>query len=61
LVAPVKIGGAIVGSSSVMAKDVPADALALARGPHAAKEGWAAAFRQRRQAEKARRRKPQET
>ena len=34
LVAPVKIGdGAYVGSGSVITEDVPADALALGRGP----------------------------
>ena len=58
LVAPVKIGaGAIIGAGSVVARDVPADALALTRGPHAEKQGWAAAFRERRRAEKAERQK----
>lgn len=42
LVAPVKIGkGAIVGAGSVITEDVPADALALARGRQIIKEGWA--------------------
>lgn len=46
LVAPVKIGdGAYVGSGSVVTHDVPADALAVARGRQIAKEGWAATFR----------------
>jgi bifunctional UDP-N-acetylglucosamine pyrophosphorylase/glucosamine-1-phosphate N-acetyltransferase len=46
LVAPVRIGeGAYVGSGSVVTQDVPADALAVARGRQAVKEGWAAAFR----------------
>jgi UDP-N-acetylglucosamine diphosphorylase/glucosamine-1-phosphate N-acetyltransferase len=58
LVAPVTIGdGAIIGAGSVIAKDVTADALALTRGPHAEKTGWAADFRQRRSAEKAKRKK----
>ena len=47
LVAPVKIGdGAYVGSGSVITKDVPADALALARGEQTVKEGWAKRLRQ---------------
>jgi bifunctional UDP-N-acetylglucosamine pyrophosphorylase/glucosamine-1-phosphate N-acetyltransferase len=46
LVAPVKIGdGAYVGSGSVVTKDVPADALAVARAPLAVKEGWAKRLR----------------
>ncbi len=49
LVAPVKIGdGAYVGSGSVITKDVPADALAIARAPQEMREGWAAKFRARR-------------
>jgi len=48
LVAPVTIGeGAYVGSGSVVTKDVPADALAVARGRQSVIEGWAAAFRER--------------
>jgi bifunctional UDP-N-acetylglucosamine pyrophosphorylase/glucosamine-1-phosphate N-acetyltransferase len=47
LVAPVKIGdGAYVGSGSVVTKDVPADALAVARAPQTVKEGWAKRLRQ---------------
>jgi bifunctional UDP-N-acetylglucosamine pyrophosphorylase / glucosamine-1-phosphate N-acetyltransferase len=47
LVAPVKIGdGAYVGSGSVVTKDVPADALALARGEQTIKEGWAKRLKQ---------------
>ena len=54
LVAPVRIGdGAIVGASSAISRDVPADALAVVRGPSTVREGWARAFRQRRSAEKA--------
>ena len=50
LVAPVKIGeGAYVGSGSVISKDVPADALALARAPQEERLGWAARMRKRRQ------------
>lgn len=46
LVAPVAIGeGAIVGAGSVVTKDVPADALALARGKQEERPGWAAKFR----------------
>jgi bifunctional UDP-N-acetylglucosamine pyrophosphorylase/glucosamine-1-phosphate N-acetyltransferase len=47
LVAPVKIGdGAYVGSGSVVTKDVPADALAIARAEQTVKEGWAKRLRQ---------------
>ena len=54
LVAPVSIGdGAIVAAGSVVTRDVPADALAVARGVQADRAGWAAAFRARRKAEKA--------
>ncbi|MGP0088966.1 MAG: bifunctional UDP-N-acetylglucosamine diphosphorylase/glucosamine-1-phosphate N-acetyltransferase GlmU [Xanthobacteraceae bacterium] len=49
LVAPVKIGeGAYVGSGSVITRDVPADALALGRGPQVVKEGWVARLRKAR-------------
>ena len=42
LVAPVKIGdGAYIGSGSVVTKNVPADALAIARGEQTVKVGWA--------------------
>ncbi|TAN45538.1 MAG: bifunctional UDP-N-acetylglucosamine diphosphorylase/glucosamine-1-phosphate N-acetyltransferase GlmU [Rhodospirillales bacterium] len=47
LVAPVRIGdGAIVGAGSVVTRDVPADALTIARGEQRDIEGWAARFRE---------------
>ena len=49
LVAPVTIGaGAMVGAGSVIAKDVPADSLAVERSTQKVKAGWAEAFRVRR-------------
>ncbi|MGC1780215.1 MAG: bifunctional UDP-N-acetylglucosamine diphosphorylase/glucosamine-1-phosphate N-acetyltransferase GlmU [Xanthobacteraceae bacterium] len=46
LVAPVEIGeGAYIGSGSVITENVPADALALARGRQSVKEGWASRLR----------------
>ena len=46
LVAPVRIGdGAYVGAGSVITENVPADALALARGRQVNKPGWAKARR----------------
>jgi bifunctional UDP-N-acetylglucosamine pyrophosphorylase/glucosamine-1-phosphate N-acetyltransferase len=46
LVAPVTIGdGAMIGAGSVITVDVPADALALARGRQVMKEGRAAAWK----------------
>jgi bifunctional UDP-N-acetylglucosamine pyrophosphorylase/glucosamine-1-phosphate N-acetyltransferase len=46
LVAPVKIGdGAYIGSGSVITQDVPAEALAVARGRQAVKPGWAVRVR----------------
>ncbi|MDR3748836.1 MAG: bifunctional UDP-N-acetylglucosamine diphosphorylase/glucosamine-1-phosphate N-acetyltransferase GlmU [Acidobacteriota bacterium] len=48
LVAPVRIGrGAYVGAASCITEDVPADALAIARGRQVVKEGWAAERRAR--------------
>lgn len=53
LVAPVTIGdGAIVGAGSTITADVPADALALARGAQVVKPGRAARFRATMQARK---------
>jgi bifunctional UDP-N-acetylglucosamine pyrophosphorylase/glucosamine-1-phosphate N-acetyltransferase len=50
LVAPVSIGdGAYIGAGSCITKDVPADALAVARGRQIVKEGWAATRRARRE------------
>jgi bifunctional UDP-N-acetylglucosamine pyrophosphorylase/glucosamine-1-phosphate N-acetyltransferase len=47
LVAPLKIGdGAYIGSGSVVTKDVPADALAVARTEQTIKQGWAKRLRQ---------------
>ena len=54
LVAPVRVGdGAMTGSGSVITHDVPDNALALARGTQVDKEGWAAKFRERKKAAKA--------
>jgi bifunctional UDP-N-acetylglucosamine pyrophosphorylase/glucosamine-1-phosphate N-acetyltransferase len=55
LVAPVSIGdGAYVGSGSVITRDVPPDALAIARGRQVVKEKWAARFRKDRSGKKKR-------
>jgi bifunctional UDP-N-acetylglucosamine pyrophosphorylase/glucosamine-1-phosphate N-acetyltransferase len=52
MVAPVTIGdGALVGASSCITRDVPADALALERSRQTVVEGWAAARRERMQEE----------
>ena len=49
LVAPITLGdGSYIGAGSCITKDVPADALAVARGRQITKEGWAAARRARR-------------
>jgi bifunctional UDP-N-acetylglucosamine pyrophosphorylase/glucosamine-1-phosphate N-acetyltransferase len=49
LVAPVSIGDrAIIGAGSVIARDVPADALALTRSEHQERPGGAARFRAKR-------------
>lgn len=54
LVAPVNIGdGAMTASGSVITRDIPADAMAVARGQQVDKAGWARAFRDRKASEKA--------
>lgn len=46
LVAPVRVGkGAIIGAGSTITKNIPNDALAVARSGQIVKEGWAKAFR----------------
>ncbi len=53
LVAPVRIGdGAITGAGSVITRDVPADALSLAREQQMDIAGWAKTFRDKKQKEK---------
>ena len=50
LVAPVRVGdGAYVAAGSVITENVPADALAVARGRQVNKPGWAAARRKEMQ------------
>jgi bifunctional UDP-N-acetylglucosamine pyrophosphorylase/glucosamine-1-phosphate N-acetyltransferase len=54
LVAPIEIGeGAYTGSGGVITENVPADALALARGTQSVKDGWAARYRAAKSARKA--------
>jgi bifunctional UDP-N-acetylglucosamine pyrophosphorylase/glucosamine-1-phosphate N-acetyltransferase len=54
LVAPVTIGDrAMVGSGSVITRDVDPDALAVGRGKQAQMPGWATRFRDKKSAEKA--------
>jgi bifunctional UDP-N-acetylglucosamine pyrophosphorylase/glucosamine-1-phosphate N-acetyltransferase len=54
LIAPVRVGaGAYVAAGSSITDDVPADALAIARGRQENKPGWAARRRAARQAKKA--------
>ncbi len=61
LVAPVKIGaGANIAAGSVITSNVPADALAMTRGPAVVKEGWAKRYRSIKQAAKAAKKKAQE-
>lgn len=48
LVAPVTVGeGAIIAAGSVITRDVPTDALAVARGEQVDKPGWAKRFREK--------------
>ena len=54
LVAPVRIGrGAYVGSGSVVTQDVPDDSLRVERSEQTTNPGWAARFRERKEAAKA--------
>jgi bifunctional UDP-N-acetylglucosamine pyrophosphorylase / glucosamine-1-phosphate N-acetyltransferase len=54
LVAPVKVGaGAFTGAGSTITEDIPDDALAVARGRQAVKPRWAAEFRAKQRAAKA--------
>ncbi len=58
LVAPVKVGkGALVGAGSTITKDVPDDAVAATRARQTVAEGAAKAYRARKAAEKAARKK----
>ena len=58
LVAPVKVGdGAYVASGSVITEDVPADAMAVARGRQVNKPGYAKTIRERNEAVAASRKK----
>ena len=53
LVAPVTIGdGAYVGAGSCITREVPADALSVARSRQVTKEGWAANKRRQREKER---------
>ncbi|RZF65799.1 bifunctional UDP-N-acetylglucosamine diphosphorylase/glucosamine-1-phosphate N-acetyltransferase GlmU [Sphingomonas populi] len=53
LVAPVSIGdGALIAAGSVITADVPADALAVARGRQETRDGWAPRFREAAKAKK---------
>lgn len=48
MVAPITLGkGSLVAAGSTLTKDVPPDALAIARSQQSAKEGWAAARREK--------------
>ncbi len=59
LVAPVRIGrGAYIAAGSTVTEDVPADALAIARGRQVNKTGWARTRRQKLVAAKARKEEP---
>ncbi len=54
LVAPIRIGdGANVAGGSTITRDVPADALAIARGQQVEKPDWARKFRDKKMADRA--------
>ena len=58
LVAPVKVGaGANIAAGSVIARNVPADALAMTRAGLEIKDGWAARYRELKAAKKAAKKK----
>lgn len=58
LVAPVKVGdGASIAAGSVITKNVPADALAVARANMDVREGWAARYKQMKAAKKSAKKK----
>jgi len=53
MVAPITLGkGSLIAAGSTLTRDVPPDALAVARSPQSEKEGWAAARRKRLTEEK---------
>lgn len=61
LVAPVTVGdGASIAAGSVITRDVPADALAVARGAMELREGWAKRYREMKAARKAARKNKQD-
>jgi len=50
LIAPITISdGAFIAGGSTLSKNVPKDSLAVERGPNKIKQGWAKAFRERKE------------